>query len=86
MANTENTREKKTIRKRARPLRGAGGTVTEEEEKKNQRYGAHPTMMGQQVVQSLVSDTHCWGARALTPLFQMAHFKNEAAHMLLLAC
>lgn len=29
MANTENTSEKKTMRKRARPLRGAGGAVTE---------------------------------------------------------
>lgn len=28
MANTENTREKKTMRKRARPLRGCIGTVT----------------------------------------------------------
>lgn len=48
MANTENTSEKKTIRKRARPLRGAGGTVTEEaKEKKKQktiRYRAHSTM------------------------------------------
>lgn len=34
MANTENTSEKKTIRKRARPLRGAGGTVTEEAKEK----------------------------------------------------
>lgn len=36
MANTENTREKKTIRKRARPLKGAGGTVTEEAKEKRQ--------------------------------------------------
>lgn len=47
MANTENTSEKKTIRKRARPLRGAGGTVTEEAKEKKQktiRYRAHSTM------------------------------------------
>lgn len=56
-ANTENTSEKKTIRKRARPLRGAGGTVTEKAKAKktNERYGGHSTM-GQQAVQSLVSD------------------------------
>lgn len=37
MANTENTREKKTMRKRARPLRGGSGAVTEEAREKQIR-------------------------------------------------
>lgn len=43
MANTENTREKKTMRKRARPLRGGSGAVTKEaREKQVRKQGAHP--------------------------------------------
>jgi hypothetical protein len=34
MANTENTREKKTMRKSARPLKGGSGAVTEETREK----------------------------------------------------
>ena len=37
MAKTENTREKKTMRKRARPLRGGSGAVTEEAREKEVR-------------------------------------------------
>lgn len=37
MAKTENTREKKTMRKRARPLRGGSGAVTEEAREKQVR-------------------------------------------------
>ena len=37
MANTENTKEKKTMRKRARPLRGGSGAVTKEAREKQVR-------------------------------------------------
>lgn len=56
MANTENTSEKKTIRKRARPLRGAGGTVTEEAKEKKKKNQSDSEPIQQWVNQSLVSD------------------------------
>lgn len=37
MANTENTKEKKTMRKRARPLRGGSGAVTKKAREKQVR-------------------------------------------------
>lgn len=42
MANTENTSEKKTMRKRARPLRGGNGAVTRDTREKQVNQGAHP--------------------------------------------
>lgn len=78
MANTENTREKKTMRKRARPLRGARGAVTE----------------GAREEQVSTKDPACWegppnklspiltpisGDRARTLSFQMPQSEHEAA-------
>lgn len=45
MANTENTSEKKTMRKRARPLRGGNGAVTEEAREKQVTI-REPTQLG----------------------------------------
>ena len=69
MANTENTSEKKTIRKRARPLRGAGGTVTEEaKEKKKQSEIWSPFNNGSTAVQFLVSDPTSGEPKPYLPL------------------
>lgn len=57
MANTENTKEKKTIRKRARPLRGVGGTVTEEVKTTTVR-NLEPTLQRLSRVSRPVSDAH----------------------------
>lgn len=51
MANTENTREKKTMRKRARPLRGGSGAVTEEVREK-QVSTREPTLLGRTAPQA----------------------------------
>lgn len=49
MANTENTSEKKTMRKRARPLRGGNGAVTKDTKEKSIR---EPTHVGKYQVSS----------------------------------
>lgn len=72
MANTENTKEKKTMRKRARPLRGGSGAVTEEAREKPVRIRAHPGGKDQQ----LAIEHPLLGARAQPLPFQMPPFKT----------
>lgn len=76
MANTENTREKKTMRKRARPLRGGSGAVTEEAREKQVRNGGPCSAAATYKPASPVSDAHFWGARAHTLPFPLLRLRN----------
>ena len=72
MANTENTREKKTMRKRAKPLRGGRGAVTEEVKEKKVST-REPTLLGkttQQAINAPRPHAHFWEPELTLP-FQM---------------
>lgn len=79
MANTENTREKKTMRKRARPLRGGSGAVTEEAREKQVKI-KEPTHLGrpnQQALKSPISDTPFWEPELRLSLSRSLNLKTK---------
>lgn len=75
MANTENTSEKKTMRKRARPLRGGIGAVTEGAREKEVSI-REPTH-GEGPPDKLSPDSRFWGPEPGLSLSRCLNLKTK---------